>query len=159
MPGLALPLILGVSLGYNGTAVLMAGGAQCVGLGSYQQVLFRRSGAMLAASFGMALSALVGALCRDSTIALLLAAAVWAWLYGMSHCISSATAWVGQQSCIFLVISSAAASTPGTTHDLVYSALLRGAGVLAGGLLQTGLLSGLLRLLPEGAHTLHPAGI
>lgn len=41
LPGVALPLILGVHLGYNGTAVLMAGGAMTVGFGSYQQPLFR----------------------------------------------------------------------------------------------------------------------
>ncbi len=137
LPGVALPLILGVHLGYNGTAVLMASGAMTVGFGSYQQPLFRRSGAMLGASVGIAISALVGALCRDSTAALLAATLVWAFLYGMSNSISTSTAWVGQQCCVFLVVSSAAPSTPGTTHDLVYSALLRGVGVLAGGALQT----------------------
>lgn len=140
LPGIALPLIIGVHMGYNGTAVLMAGGAQCVAFGSYQQRLFRKSGAMTVSTIGIAISALVGALCRDSTIALIAAMAVWAFLYGMSNSISTAAGWVGQQCCVFLVISSAAPSTPGTTHDLVYSALLRGAGVLAGGALQTGLL-------------------
>ena len=137
LPGVALPLLLGVHLGYNGTAVLMAGGAQTVGFGSYQHPLFKRSGAMTIATVGIAISALVGALCRDSTPALLAALALWAFLYGLSNSISTATAWVGQQCCVFLVVSSAAPSTPGTTHDLVYSALLRGAGVLAGGALQT----------------------
>jgi hypothetical protein len=140
LPAIALPLILGVHFGYNGTAVLMAGGAQTVAFGSYQQRLFRKSGAMTLSTIGIAISALVGALCRDSTIALMLAMALWAFLYGMSNSISTAAGWVGQQCCVFLVISSAAPSTPGTTHDLLYSALLRGAGVLAGGALQTILL-------------------
>ena len=140
LPGVALPLILGVALGYPGTAVLMAGGAQTVGFGSYQQPLFGRSGAMIAATVGIGGSALVGALCRDSTAALLAATVVWAFVYGLSNSISAATAWVGQQCCVFLIVSSAAPSTPGTTHDLVLSALLRGAGVLAGGALQTALL-------------------
>ncbi len=153
LPGVALPLILGVHLGYNGTAVLMAGGAQCVGFGSYQQPLFRRSGAMMAASLGIAISALVGALCRDSTAALVAATIVWAFAYGMSNSIGTATAWVGQQCCVFLVISSAAPSTPGTTHDLVLSALLRGAGVLAGGALQTCLLL-LFRIRLPSAQTM-----
>ena len=149
VPGIALPLIIGLHFGYPGTAALMVGGAQCVGFGSYQQPLFRRSGAMLAASIGIAISALVGALCRDSTIALLLTSVLWAMVYALSYSISTATAWVGQQCCIFLVISSAAPNTPGTTHDLVYSALLRGAGVLAGGLLQYVLLLGFRQFLPE----------
>ncbi|SEB78695.1 FUSC family protein [Terriglobus roseus] len=140
LPGIALPLIVGLHFGYPGTAALMVGGAQCVGFGSYQPPLFHRSGAMLAASIGIAISALVGALCRDSTTALLVTSVVWAVLYGLSNSISTATAWVGQQCCIFLVVSSAAPSTPGTTHDLVYSALLRGAGVLAGALLQYAIL-------------------
>lgn len=153
LPGVALPLLLGVHLGYRGTAVLMAGGAMTVGFGSYQQPLFRRSGAMVVSTIGIAVSALVGALCRDSTVALLAATVVWAFLYGMSNSISTATAWVGQQCCVFLVVSSAAPSTPGTTHDLVYSALLRGAGVLAGGALQTCFLL-LLRVWFPAAQTM-----
>jgi hypothetical protein len=149
LPGIALPLIFGLHFGYNGTAVLMAGGAQTVAFGSYQQRLFRRSGAMTVSTIGIALSALVGALCRDSTVALLLAIAVWAFAYGMSNSISTAAGWVGQQCCVFLVISSAAPSMPGTTHDLIYSALLRGAGVLAGGALQTLLLIAFRHLTPE----------
>jgi len=149
LPGVALPLILGVSLGFPGTAVLMAGGAQTVGFGSFQQPLFRRSTPMVLAAIGIAVSAMVGALCRDNTPALLAATLVWTLLYGLSNSISSATAWVGQQCCVFLIVSSAAVSTPGTTHDLVKSALLRGAGVLAGGALQTGLLLVLRRKFPQ----------
>lgn len=127
----------------------MAGGAMTVGFGSYQQPLFRPSGAMTAATVGIAISATVGALCRDSTAALLAAMAVWAFIYGVSNAIGAATAWVGQNCCVFLIVSSAAPSTPGTTHDLVYSALLRGAGVLAGGGLQTALLSLFRRIAPD----------
>ncbi len=142
LPGVALPLILGVALGYPGTGVLMAGGAQAVGFGSFQQPLFRRSGPMILATLSIGMSALVGALCRDSTHLLLVATLAWTLLYGLSNSISSAAGWVGQQSCVFLIVSSAAMSTPGTTHDLTYSAVLRGAGVLAGGALQTALLLG-----------------
>lgn len=149
LPGVAVPLILGVALGYPGTGVLMAGGAQTVGFGSFQQPLFRRSGPMVAATVGIALSTLVGALCRDSTGLLLLSTLVWTLLYGMSNSISSAAGWVGQQCCVFLIISSAAVSTPGTTHDLILSAALRGAGVLAGGVVQTALLLGLRHWFPQ----------
>ncbi|GAA3755504.1 FUSC family protein [Terriglobus aquaticus] len=137
LPAVALPLLIGVPLGYPGTAVLMAGGAQTVGFGSFQQPLYTRSGPMAIATVGIAISAMVGALCRDSTPALLAAVLVWSVVYGLSNGISSAMAWVGQQCCVFLIVSSAAASTPGTTHDLVKSAMLRGLGVLAGGALQT----------------------
>ena len=149
LPGVALPLILGVALGYPGTGVLMAGGAQTVGFGSFQQPLFHRSGPMLYATLGIAISATVGALCRDSTALLLVATLVWTFLYGLSNSVSSAAAWVGQQCCVFLIISSAALSTPGTTHDLVWSALLRGAGVLAGGALQTLLMLVLRHWFPQ----------
>ena len=108
---------------------------------------------MVLATLGIAVSALVGALCRDSTVALLTAMAAWAFVYGMSNSIGTATAWVGQQCCVFLVVSSAAPSTPGTTHDLLYSALLRGAGVLAGGALQTCFLL-LLRVWFPAAQTI-----
>ena len=149
LPAVALPLILGVALGYPGTGVLMAGGAQTVGFGSFQQPLFRRSGPMALATVGIGFSACVGALCRDSTALLLVATLVWAVLYGLSNSISSAAAWVGQQCCVFLIVSSAAYSTPGTTHDLWLSALLRGAGVLAGGALQTLLLLTLRHWFPQ----------
>ena len=149
LPAVLVPLVLGVALGYPGTAVLMAGGAQTVGFGSFQQPLFRRSGPMVLAAVGIAVSATVGALCRDSTPALLLATAVWTLVYGLSNSLSSATAWVGQQCCVFLIVSSAAASTPGTTHDLVKSALLRGAGVLAGGALQLLIVLVLRRWFPQ----------
>lgn len=149
LPGVALPLLVGIHYGYPGTAALMAGGAQCVGFGSYQQPLFRKSGAMVAAAVGIAISAMVGALCRDSTAALLCAAAVWAFLYGLSNSLSTASAWVGQQCCVFLIISSAAPSTPGTTHDLVYSALLRGVGVLAGAAFQAVLMLSFRYRLPQ----------
>lgn len=149
LPAVALPLILGVALGYPGTGVLMAGGAQTVGFGSFQQPLFRRSGPMVLATVGIAVSAVVGALCRDSVLLLLLATLLWTTMYGLSNSISSAAAWVGQQCCVFLIISSAAMSTPGTTQDLWLSALLRGAGVLAGGALQTALLLLLRRRFPQ----------
>lgn len=149
LPAVALPLLIGVPLGFPGTAVLMAGGAQTVGFGSFQQPLYRRSMPMVAATLGIAISATVGQLCRDSTPALLLAVLVWSAVYGFSTSISSATGWVGQQCCVFLIVSSAAASTPGTTHDLVKSATLRGLGVLAGGALQTGLIVLFRRWWPQ----------
>ena len=149
LPGVALPLLVGVPLGFPGTAVLMAGGAQTVGFGSFQQPLYTRSGPMALATIGIAVSAMVGALCRDNTPALLLAVLVWSVVYGLSIGVSSAVGWVGQQCCVFLIVSSAAASTPGTTHDLVNSALLRGAGVLAGGTLQTLCIFALQRLWPD----------
>ncbi len=149
LPGIAIPLFGGVLLGYPGTGVLMAGGAQTVGFGSFQQPLFHRSSPMIFASVGIAVSAVVGALCRDDTPALMVAAVIFAFFYAISNTVSTATAWVAQQCCTFLVVSSAAPSAPGTTHDLVTSALLRGAGVLAGAALQTGLILLLRRRFPE----------
>ncbi len=149
LPAVALPLIVGLHMGYPGTAALMVGGAQTVGFGSYQHRLFHRSGAMVYATIGIAITATVGALCRDNTVALVLAAAVCAFVYGMANSIGPATAWVAQQCCVFLIVSSAALSTPGSPHDLVTAALLRGAGVLAGGALQTVTLIGLRQWLPE----------
>jgi hypothetical protein len=101
------------------------------------------------ATAGIAVSAVVGALCRDSTVALLICSAVWAFLYGLSNSIGPATAWVGQQCCVFLIISSAAPSAPGSPHELVSQAFLRGAGVLAGGALQTITLRLLRNWLPQ----------
>jgi hypothetical protein len=77
----------------------------------------------------MALSAAVGELAANRPWELLVLVTFWAFCYGMSGAVSSPASWVGQQCCIFLVVSSA---VPGTPHQ----AALRAAGVLTGGLLQ-----------------------
>jgi uncharacterized membrane protein YccC len=76
----------------------------------------------------------------------------WAFCYGMSEAISSPASWVGQQCCIFLIVSSA---VPGTPHE----AALRAAGVLAGGFLQWLCILLLWRFFPPARSTYSEPGI
>lgn len=86
---------------------------------------------MVLATLGMALSAALGELAAHLPWSLLVLVTFWEFCYGMSGAISSPASWVGQQCCVFLIVSSA---VPGTPHQ----AALRAAGVLIGGFLQFG---------------------
>lgn len=129
LPAIAILLCAGILGGHPSAAMVAAGGAQTAGFGSFQKPLLFRAGPMVLASIGMAVSTAVGSLAH-STAVLVAIAIVWAFIYGMCNAISSPAAWVGQQCCTFLVVSSAFPNSP-------KQALLRGLCVLAGGLLQT----------------------
>ena len=111
---------------------------------------------MVLATLGMALSAAVGELAAHLPWLLLLLVTFWAFCYGMSDAISSPASWVGQQCCVFLIVSSAVPGTPA-------EAALRAAGVLAGGFLQFLSILVLWRFCPPARTTisdpvLHPPG-
>jgi uncharacterized membrane protein YccC len=129
LPAIAIALIGALALGNRNAALVMAGSAQSVGFGAFQKPLWFRGGPMVVATLGMALSAALGELAANRPWVLLLLVTFWAFCYGMSNAISSPASWVGQQCCIFLVVSSA---VPGSPH----AAALRAAGVLSGGFLQ-----------------------
>ncbi len=129
LPAIAIALTGSLAVGHRSAALVIAGSAQSVGFGSFQRPLWFRGGPMVLATLGMALSAAVGELAADLPWVLIPLVTFWAFCYGMSGAISSAASWVGQQCCIFLVVSSA---VPGTPHE----AAMRAAGVLTGGFLQ-----------------------
>jgi multisubunit Na+/H+ antiporter MnhF subunit len=129
LPAIALALAGSLTVGHRYAAVVIAGSAQSVGFGAFQRPLWFRGGAMVLATLGMALSAAMGELAANRPWELLALVTVWAFCYGMSGAISSPASWVGQQCCVFLVVSSA---VPGTPQE----AALRAAGVLTGGFLQ-----------------------
>ena len=129
LPAIAVALILPLAVGHRFAAVVIAGSAQSVGFGAFQRRLWFTGGSMVLATLGMALSAAVGELGAHVPWAMLVAVTFWAFCYGMSGAISSAASWVGQQCCIFLIVSS---YVPGTPRQ----AAIRAAGVLAGGALQ-----------------------
>jgi hypothetical protein len=129
LPAIAMALIGALAAGHRFAAVVIAGSAQSVGFGAFQRRLWFRGGPMVLATLGMALSAAVGQLAANVPRAMLVLVTFWAFCYGMSNAISSPASWVGQQCCIFLIVSGA---VPGTPHQ----AALRAAGVLTGGFLQ-----------------------
>jgi hypothetical protein len=129
LPAIAIALISALAAGHRFAAVVIAGSAQSVGFGAFQRRLWFRGGPMVLATLGMALSTAVGELSANVPWAMLLGVTFWAFCYGMSSAISSPASWVGQQCCIFLIVSSAVPGTP-------QQAALRAAGVLTGGFLQ-----------------------
>ena len=129
LPAIAIGLIGGLATGHRFAALVIAGSAQSVGFGAFQRKLWFRGGPMVLATLGMALSAAVGEMAANLPWTLLLLVTFWAFCYGMSGAISSPASWVGQQCCVFLIVSSA---VPGTSH----AAVLRAGGVMTGGLLQ-----------------------
>ena len=129
LPAIAIGLIGGLAVGHRSAALVIAGSAQSVGFGAFQRRLWFRGGPMVLATLGMTLSAAVGEMAANLPWTLLLLVTFWAFCYGMSDAISSPASWVGQQCCVFLIVSSA---VPGTPH----MTFLRAGGVLAGGLLQ-----------------------
>lgn len=129
LPAVAIALISALSVGHRFAAVVMAGSAQSVGFGSFQRPLWFRGGPMVLATLGMTLSAAVGELAAPSPWIMVFLVTFWAFCYGMSGAISSPASWVGQQCCVFLIVSSA---VPGTPKE----AGMRAIGVLIGGFLQ-----------------------
>src|SRR6201996_9034097 len=129
LPAIAIGLIGGLAAGHRSAALVIAGSAQSVGFGAFQRRLWFRGGPMVLATLGMALSAAVGEMAANLPWTLLLLVTFWAFCYGMSDAISSPASWVGQQCCVFLIVSGAVPDTP-------HGAVLRAGGVLAGGLLQ-----------------------
>ena len=146
LPAIAMALAVGLGTGHRWAALVLAGSAQSVGFGAFQRRLWFRGGSMVLATLGMALSAAVGELGANHPATMLLLVPLWAFGYGMSGAISSPAAWVGQQCCIFLIISSAVQGTP-------HQAGMRAVGVLAGGTLQLLLILLLWRFFPPAHST------
>jgi hypothetical protein len=156
LPAIAISLGGALATGHRFAALVIAGSAQSVGFGAFQRRLWFRGGAMVLATLGMAVSAAVGELAANLPWILLLLVTFWAFCYGMSGAISSPASWVGQQCCIFLVVSSAVPGAPA-------QAGLRAAGVLTGGMLQFLWILLLWRFCPPARTTvsdpaLHPPG-
>jgi hypothetical protein len=156
LPAIAISLVGALAAGHRFAAVVIAGSAQSVGFGAFQRRLWFRGGAMVLATLGMALSAAAGELAANLPWVLLFLVTFWAFCYGMSDAISSPASWVGQQCCIFLIVSSA---VPGTSPE----AAQRATGVLMGGLLQYLCILVLWRFFPPARTTysdpeLHPPG-
>jgi hypothetical protein len=152
LPAIAIALIAALAAGHRFAALVIAGSAQSVGFGAFQRRLWFRGGPMVLATLGMALSAAVGELAAKLPWVILVLVTFWAFCYGMSGAISSPASWVGQQCCLFLVVSSAVQGTP-------HQAALRAAGVLIGGILQFFCILLLWHFFPPARSTYSEPGI
>ncbi len=138
----ALCLIIGVEVGHPSAGLIAGGGAMTIGFGVNQRIADSRVAPMLFGTVAIGLSTLVGMTVGHNGYSLLIASAIWSFLYGLLTARAAGVAWVGQQAAITLFVTSAFPAGPRAAMD---RALL----MLAGGTLQVILTSVFLRILPE----------
>lgn len=139
-PAVAICLFVGVHDGHRLQAVVAAGGAFTVGLGTMQRFTRFSLAPMLLACVGMMASAWAGSMLGGSTVALLLASAAWAAVTGIASLLGPGATWISLQWSIALFI---AGGFPGAAQAFD-RALLVGAG----GLIQIALLGSLILVFP-----------
>ena len=138
----ALCLVIGVEVGHPSAGLIAGGGAMTIGFGVNQRIADSRVAPMLFGTLAIGISTLVGMTVGHNGYSLLIAAAVWSFLYGLLTARAAGIAWVGQQAAITLFVTSAFPAGPRGALD---RALL----MLAGGTLQVLVTSVFLRILPE----------
>ena len=144
---IGLCLFVGVALGHPSAGLIAAGGAFTIGFGVNQRIADSRLWPMIAATGAVFLSTMIGMLVGHRGFTLVLAAAIWGFIYGILTARAAGISWVGQQSAITLFVASA---FPANFHAALLRALLIGGG----GALQILITSLCLRLLPELAANL-----
>ena len=137
-----LCLVLGVLVGHPAAGLIAGGGAMTVGFGINQRIADSRLWPMIAATIVMFLSTVLGMIVGHRGLTLLLAAAVWSFIYGLLTARAAGVSWVGQQAVVTLLVTSAFPA------DL-YHAFMRGLLILLGGGVQILMTSLFLKLLPE----------
>jgi hypothetical protein len=144
---IGLCLFAGVLLGHPSAGLIAGGGAFTIGFGTNQRIADSRIWPMLAATLAMFLSTFIGMLAGHRGLTLVLASAIWGFVYGILTARAAGISWVGQQAAITLFVASAFPAGP-------RASLLRALLILGGGALQILITSLCLRLLPELAANL-----
>jgi hypothetical protein len=139
---IAICLTLGIWLGHPGAALIAAGGAFTVGFGAKQHIDESRLLPMILASLGIAAATFIGMIAGHPNFILVLLTGGFGFVYGMLSLRQPGVSWVGQQSVVFLLVSSAFPASP-------RAAAVRSGLVMAGGVLQILTSSILLRLLQQ----------
>ncbi len=129
MLGVALPLILGFSLGYPSAGAIAAGGAMNLGLGSFDRENRASTRALFAGSLFMALSTLAGTLSHGLIFSAFLAA-LWGFTGGLFVALGPPSSFIGIKVTVAFIIAN---GYPSSLKQALGRALL----ILAGTLLQT----------------------
>ena len=128
--GVAIPLVVGLTLRQPSVSAFGAVGAVSVGFGSFQGAYRSRAAVMVYAAGAMALSIFVGSLAGHSDVAAIVTATIAAFASGMLVAVGPAAAFVGLQSVVAVLIAG------GFSTD-ARGAAVRAVLVLGGGLVQT----------------------
>jgi uncharacterized membrane protein YjjB (DUF3815 family) len=148
----AICVFLGLFADHPGAALIAGGGAATVGYGVKQRIADSRLSPMISATFAMFLSTMVGMLVGHRGLTLLLAVALWGFIYGVLTTRAPGIGWVGQQAAVTLIVTSA---FPADFHH----ALERGLLMLVGGGMQVVVTTLFLRLWPELGNQLRLIGV
>jgi hypothetical protein len=127
-------LAIGLALRRPVIGMIAAGGAMTVGFGAFQQVGHSRVRPMLWVSIGMAVAAVGGSAVGHSGAGAMLNACWVGFAAGLLLALGPGAAWVGQQSGIAALVASGYPVG-------VNLAVSRGLLLLAGGLVQTGVVA------------------
>lgn len=149
----AVCLFAGVLAGHPAAGLVAGGGAFTVGFGPNQRIRDSRIIPMMAAVIGVGLGTLLGTLAGHDGYTLLIAAGVFAFVYGALTARHAGLAWVAQQSSIALLVASAFPT--GLTPALLRAALLAAGGIIQVLVSAAGL--SLLRDLPRDAFAISAA--
>ena len=138
----ATALVGGVAAGHPSAGLIAGGGAMTIGFGMNQKIADSRLWPMIAATLAMTFSTFVGMFAGHHGYSIVVAAALWSFVYGMLTARAPGVAWVGMQAAVTLMVTSAFPAD-------AFHAFLRSLLTLTGGVLQIGFSSMLLHLLPE----------
>lgn len=130
--GIALPLAVGVGLGYPSSGLVASTGALNVAAADGEDSYRKRGARMLTSSVIGGAAVLIGALSARNDLAATCVGVSWAFAAGLVVCLGTAAADIGMISLVVFIIYSAQTMTP--SH-----AGWSGFIALAAGLLQTGL--------------------
>src|SRR5580698_10308396 len=139
---LSICLGLGIWLGHPGAALIVAGGAFTVGFGAKQHIDESHILPMILVSLGISAATFIGMILGHTNFILVLVTGGAGFAYGMLSLRQPGVSWVGQQSVVFLLVSSAFPASP-------RAAAVRSGLVMAGGALQIITSSILLSLLQQ----------
>ncbi len=152
LPAMPLLIIAGQALGYPIQAATAAGAAFAVAFGAARELRGRRWAAMLSATVGMALAALLGTLLGQNDAAFIVAAAGSAAACAALALYDEDLWWVALQVVITFFVA-------GYYHGGVGAAVERTAMVLTGGLVEMASVMVLALLFPRAAAPLFEAGV
>ena len=128
LPAILLPLAIAVATNHPVAGAIIAAGAMPLGVAYVLRPPLRAS-AMVLASLGMGLSALVGTLAGHSNVATVLVAAAWSFWCRLLWALGANASWIGQQCVLNALVAS---GFRGTARD----AVIRAGLIFGGGLLQ-----------------------
>ena len=139
---IAICLGVGIAVGHPAAGLLAAGGAANTGFGQKHSIDESHLLPMIFVTFGMAFAGFAGVVLGHENLLLVVAAALWAFGYGMLTARPDGYSWVGQQCVITFLVASA---YPAPLRAAVAQGLL----LFAGGAVQLLVSSALLHLFGD----------